>query len=109
MQYDIVMAHYVLNILPPKDRHEVYRLINCTLQERGIAYITVQGLWPVQNKYEIIRPLDDGYLIRTGYNTTFRKGYSSDELLREISSELGGYPRLLTTFYSNTLASWTKI
>ena len=107
-QYDIVMTHYVLNILPPKDRHQVYRLINRTLRDRGNAYITVQGLWPVQNKYEIIRPLDDGYLIRTGYNTTFRKGYSSDELLREISSELGGYPRLVTTFYSNTLASWTK-
>ena len=107
-QYDIVMAHYVLNILPPEDRRQVYRLIAKTLRDGGSAYLTVQGLWPVEHKYEIIRPLEDGYLIKTGYNTTFRKGYSSEELLKEIKSELGGAARLMTTFYSNTLASWTK-
>ena len=107
-QYDIVMAHYVLNILPPDDRRQVYQLIAKTLRDGGSAYVTVQGLWPVKHKYEIIRPLEDGYLIRTGYNTTFRKGYSSEELLKEIKSELGGVARLMTTFYSNTLASWTK-
>ena len=107
-QYDIVMAHYVINILPPADRRQVYRLIAKTLRDGGNSYLTVQGLWPVEHKYEIIRPIEDGYLIRTGYNTTFRKGYSSEELLKEIKSELGGAARLMTTFYSNTLASWTK-
>jgi len=107
-QYDIVMAHYVVNILPPEDRRQVYRLIAKTLRDGGSAYLTVQGLWPVEHKYEIIRRIEDGYLIRTGYNTTFRKGYSSKELLKEIKSELGGTARLMTTFYSNTLASWTK-
>ncbi len=106
--YDIVMAHYVLNILPPEDRRQVYRLIAKTLRDGGSAYLTVQGLWPVEHKYEIIRPIEDGYLIRTGYNTTFRKGYSSEELLKEIKSELGGAARIMATFYSNTLASWTK-
>lgn len=107
-QYDIVMAHYVVNILPPEDRRLVYRLIAKTLRDGGNSYLTVQGLWPVEHKYEIIRRIEDGYLIRTGYNTTFRKGYSSEELLKEIKSELGGTARLITTFYSNTLASWTK-
>lgn len=107
-QYDIVMAHYVLNILPPKERRQVYQLIAKTLRDGGSAYLTVQGVWPVEHKYEIIRPMEDGYLIRTGYNTTFRKGYSPEELLKEIKSELGGKARLMTTFYSNTLASWTK-
>ena len=107
-QYDIVMAHYVLNVLPPDDRKKVYGLVLRTLREGGSAYLTVQGLWPVQHKYDIIRPLEDGYLIQTGYNTTFRKGYDSQDFLEEIRSELGGSPRLMTTFYSNTLASWTK-
>lgn len=107
-QYDIVMAHYVLNILPPKERKQVYRLIAATLKENGVAYLTVQGLWPVEHKYDIIRPLDDGYLIRTGYNSTFRKGYSPEELLKEIKSELGGTARIMTEFYNNSLASWTK-
>lgn len=108
-KYDIVMAHYVLNILPPADRGQVYRLIGETLVGGGSAYLTVQGIWPVEHKYEIIRPMEDGYLIRTGYNTTFRKGYSSEELLREIHSELGGSAKLMTTFYSNSLASWKKL
>ena len=107
-QYDIVMAHYVLNILPPADRRQVYKVIDKTLCAGGEAYMTVQGVWPVEHKYEIIRPLEDGYLIRTGYNTTFRKGYSSEELLREIQAELGDHARILTTFYSNTLGAWTK-
>ena len=103
-----MMAHYVLNILPPEDRRQVYRLIVKTLRDGGSSYLTVQGLWPVEHKYEIIRPIEDGNLIRTGYNTTFRKGYSSEDLLKEIKSELGGAARLMTIFYSNTLASWTK-
>lgn len=107
-KYDIVMAHYVLNILPPEERKQVYQVISKTLRAGGSAYLTVQGQWPVENKYEIIRPLEDGYLIKTGYNTTFRKGYSSEELLKEIKSELGGQGQILTTFYSNTLASWIK-
>ncbi|MDC7219244.1 MAG: hypothetical protein PQJ59_04845 [Spirochaetales bacterium] len=107
-QYDIVMAHYVLNILPPAERRQVYRLIGNTLLEGGRAYLTVQGIWPVEHKYEIIRPQEDGYLIKTGYNTTFRKGYSSEDLLKEIHSELGGTAGLMTTFYSNTMAFWKK-
>jgi len=71
-QYDIVMAHYLLNILPPDDRRKVYQLIAKTLRDKGSAYLTVQGIWPVEHKYEIIRPLEDGYLIKTGYNTTFQ-------------------------------------
>jgi len=65
-QYDIVMAHYVVNILPPEDRRQVYRLIAKTLRDGGSAYLTVQGLWPVEHKYEILRRIADGYLIRTG-------------------------------------------
>lgn len=107
-RYDIVMAHYVLNILPPDDRRKVYHLINQTLVNRGFAYITVQGIWPVEHKYDIIKPQEDGYLIKTGFNQTFRKGYSEEELLREIRAELGGNPRVLTSFYSNTLAVWRK-
>jgi len=37
-QYDIVMAHYVINILPPADRRQVYRLIAKTLRDGGNSY-----------------------------------------------------------------------
>lgn len=107
-KYDIVMAHYVLNILPPEDRRKVYDLIFKTLHRGGSAYMTVQGVWPVEHKYDILKPLEDGYLIKTGFNITFRKGYSEEEFLREIKAELGGNPKVLTTFYSNTLAVWKK-
>jgi len=106
--YDIVMAHYVLNILPPVDRKKVYHTISKTLINGGVAYMTVQGVWPVEHKYDIIKALEDGYLIKSGFNSTFRKGYSSEELLREILSELGGHSRVITTFYSNTMAVWRK-
>ena len=106
--YDVVMAHYVVNILPLQERREVYRVIADTLKDGGSAFLTVQGIWPVENKYEIIESLDDGYSIRTGYNRTFRKGYSEEELLREIHAELGGRAEVLTTFYSNTLAAWSR-
>ena len=48
------MAHYVLNILPPVDRKQVYTLIKQTLNDSGRAYLTVQGIWPVEHKYEIL-------------------------------------------------------
>ncbi len=107
-KYDIVMAHYVLNILPPADRKQVYALIQQTLNDSGRAYLTVQGIWPVEHKYEILGPLEDGFEIRTGLNRTFRKGYSPEGFLDEIRTELGGTSRILTTFYSNTLAEWCR-
>ncbi|MFA6815946.1 MAG: class I SAM-dependent methyltransferase [Lentisphaeria bacterium] len=107
-KYDIVMAHYVLNILPPKVRHQVYQLMSRTLNPGGIIYLTVQGVWPVMNKYNIIKAFEDGYLIKTGLNQTFRKGYESIDLVNEIQHELGGQATVLSMFYSNTLISWKK-
>ncbi len=107
-RYDIVMAHYVLNILPPADRRAVYRMISDSLKEDGQAYMTVQGIWPVEHKYELIESFEDGYLIRTGFNRTFRKGYSEEDFLEEIGLELGGKAQILTSFYSNTLGMWKK-
>ena len=107
-KYDIVMAHYVVNILPPKVRHQVYQLIGRTLNTGGSVYLTVQGVWPVMNKYEIIRAFEDGYLIKTGFNQTFRKGYESIDIVNEIQQELGGQAKVLSMFYSNTLISWRE-
>lgn len=107
-KYDIVMAHYVLNILPSKVRHQVYQLIDRSLNPEGMVYVTVQGVWPVMNKYEIIEPFEDGYLIKTGLNQTFRKGYESLDIINEIQTELGGQAHILSMFYSNTLISWEK-
>jgi len=106
--YDVVVASYVLNILPPGERHGVYRCIERCLKPGGTAYLTVQGVWPVENKYEIIGRYEDGYLIKTGFNTTFRKGYEPKIFLEEIRRELGGEPEVLKMFYSNTLSAWTR-
>ena len=107
-EYDVVIATYVLNILPPVERHEVYQCIGRCLKPGGKAYLTVQGVWPVEHKYEIIGEHADGYLIKTGLNTTFRKGYEPEAFLEEIRRELGGTPLVLKMFYSNTLAVWSK-
>jgi len=107
-EYDVVIASYVLNILPPDERHETYRCIERCLKTGGTAYLTVQGVWPVEHKYKIIGRHADGYLIQTGYNTTFRKGYGSEVFLEEIRRVLGGKPEVVRMFYSNTLAAWTK-
>jgi SAM-dependent methyltransferase len=106
--YDVVIATYVLNILPPDERHMVYRCIERCLKPGGTAYLTVQGVWPVEHKYQIIGRHEDGYLIKTGFNTTFRKGYEPEVFLGEIRRELGGKPKVLRMFYSNTLATWTR-
>ncbi|MFO7889911.1 MAG: class I SAM-dependent methyltransferase [bacterium] len=107
-QYDAVIANYVLNIVPPEDREDIYTLIKDTLKINGTAYLTVQGIWPVEHNYKIIKKYTDGYLIKTGFNTTFRKGYTKEEFLKEIKQELGGTPRVITMFYSNTFVKWVK-
>ncbi|ACN17608.1 conserved hypothetical protein [Desulforapulum autotrophicum HRM2] len=106
--YDVIVASYVLNILPPDERNGVYRCIERCLKPGGKAYLTVQGVWPVENKYDIIGRYKDGYLIKTGCNTTFRKGYESEHFLEEIRQKLGGKPAVLKMFYSNTLAVWIR-
>lgn len=106
--YDVIIASYVLNVLPPEDRAEAYRCIEGCLHTGGTAYLTVQGVWPVEHKYKIIGRHEDGYLIQTGYNTTFRKGYAPAMFVDELRRTLGGTPKVLRMFYSNTLASWTK-
>lgn len=107
-QYDAVIANYVLNVVPPDDRKNIYKLIKDTLKKNGIAYLTVQGVWPVKNNYKIIKEYSDGYLIKSGYNNTFRKGYSKEDFMKEIEQILGGSPRLITMFYSNPFVRWAK-
>lgn len=107
-KYDVVIANYVLNILPPEERRHAYRLIETSLEDTGTAYLTVQGVWPVEHKYQIIRRYQDGYLIKTGLNITFRKGYTPEEFLREIKQEIEGRARLIKMLYSNSLVGWTK-
>ena len=107
-KYDVVIANYVLNILPPEERLHAYRLIKSSLKDTGTAYLTVQGVWPVEHKYQIIKRYQDGYLIKTGFNITFRKGYTPEEFLREIEQEMEGKARLIKMLYSNSLVGWTR-
>ncbi len=107
-RYDAVIANYVLNIVPPDDRRNIYQLIYETVKPNGAAYLAVQGIWPVENKYQIIKAYSDGYLIKTGCNITFRKGYSKEAFLKEIKEALGGGTRLITMFYSNPFVEWVK-
>lgn len=105
-RYDVVVCNYVLNILPPKHRQEVYDdLARCT-DPQGVAYICVQGKWPVLNKHRVVRQHEDGYLIRDTATPTFRKGYDPEELIAEIQQTLGGTAELICMFYSNTLVQW---
>lgn len=104
--YDVVVCNYVLNILPPKQRQQVYDDIARCTAPHGAAYICVQGKWPVLNKHRVIRAHEDGYLIRDTATPTFRKGYDPEELLAEIQQTLGGTAEVICMFYSNTLAQW---
>ncbi len=107
-QYDVIIANYLLNILPPDERYLVYDLLRKNLKNDGKAYLTVQGVWPVENKYKIIGAYHDGYLIQSGFNKTFRKGYTSEEFMEEIKRKVGGKPELIKMFYSNSFVQWTK-
>ncbi len=107
-KYDVVIANYVLNILPPQERREVYGLLSDTLGDKGVAYLTVQGVWPVENKYKITGECHDGYLIQAGFNETFRKGYTPEGFIKEIKNEIGGSPELIKMFYSNSFVKWTR-
>lgn len=104
--YDVVLCNYVLNILPPKERARVYENIAACTAPGGAAYICVQGKWPVQNKHRVVKPYEDGYVIRDTSVPTFRKGYDPEDLVAEIHEILHGKAELVCMFYSNSLVQW---
>jgi|GEM_PF-1198672 len=107
-QYDVIIANYLFNILPPQERSDAYRPVKNCLKEDGTAYLTVQGIWPVENQYEILGKHEDGYIIKTGFNRTFRKGYSAEEFIGEIENEIDGKAELIKMIYSNSFVRWRK-
>jgi hypothetical protein len=104
--YDVVLCNYVLNILIPSERRLVYDDIAACTAPHGTAYLCVQGKWPVLNKHRVVRPHEDGYLIRDTDVPTFRKGYEPQELIDEVCSILHGTAELVCMFYNNSLIQW---
>jgi len=77
-QYDIVIANYVLNVLPPKERKKAIKQIRSCMKKKGVAYITVRS----HKDTKICgKPEFDG--VRTSIRT-FQKGYTLKGFLTEL-------------------------
>jgi len=104
--YDVVLCNYVLNILIPKERKLVYDDIAACTDSQGVAYLCVQGKWPVLNKHKIVRAYKDGYVVQDTSVLTFRKGYDLQDLIDEVCQILHGTAEQVCMFYNNSLVQW---
>ncbi len=77
-KYDFIVANYVLNVLPPKERKNVIKQIRNCLKRNGCAYITVRSI--ADSKIKGI-PEYDG--VRTSIGT-FQRNYTVEELKKEL-------------------------
>lgn len=107
--YDVVLSNYVLNVLIPSERQLVYKDIASCTDTRGVAYLCVQGKWPVLHKHRIVRTYKDGYVIRDSSVPTFRRGYDSQEIIDEVCHILHGTAELICMFYNNPLIQWHPV
>lgn len=81
--YDLVISNYVLNVLPPEQRDEVwgdlYSIARLAQRRRKdvVIYVTVRSFRDTSIKGQ---PFEDGVITSRG---TFQKGYDEQELHRE--------------------------
>jgi len=77
--YDTVLCNYVLNVVPPKIRHEILKKIHLILKCGGKAFITVRDI--SEGKIGGT-PYEDGVITSRG---TFQKLFTPKELVGLVS------------------------
>jgi len=81
----------VLNVLPPAQRNEAVTSIGRSLMPNGEAIINVRSAAEVNSAKNKIKS-EDGYIIGSGKERTFQKGFTQKELKSYVAETLGdGY------------------
>ena len=81
----------VLNVLPPTQRNEAVTSIGRSLMPNGEAIINVRSAAEVNSAKNKIKS-EDGYIIGSGKERTFQKGFTQKELKSYVAETLGdGY------------------
>ena len=84
-KYPAVLCSFVLNVIPSNDiRIEILNNIHEFLTEDGFAYIEVRGTGFLKGA-KTKTPYLDGYVLGSGENKTFQKGFTKDTLSELIS------------------------
>lgn len=78
----------VLNVLPPAQRNEAVSSIGRSLMPNGEAIINVRSAAEVNAAKNKIKS-EDGFIIGSGKERTFQKGFTQKELKEYVSSVLG--------------------
>jgi len=81
----------VLNVLPPSERNDALMNIGKSLKSGGEGIINVRGAAEVNSAKNKIKS-EDGYIIGSGKERTFQKGFTQKELKSYVAETLGdGY------------------
>ena len=78
----------VLNVLPPAQRNEAVTSIGRSLMPNGEAIINVRSAAEVNAAKNKIKS-EDGFIIGSGKERTFQKGFTQKELKEYVSNVLG--------------------
>lgn len=78
----------VLNVLPPEERAKAVLTIGKTLKPGGSAVINVRPATDVNAAKNKIKS-EDGWIIGTGEERTFQKGFTQKELKEYVQETLG--------------------
>lgn len=78
----------VLNVLPPTQRNEAVTSIGRSLMPNGEAIINVRSAAEVNAAKNKIKS-EDGFIIGSGKERTFQKGFTQKELKEYVSNVLG--------------------
>jgi hypothetical protein len=81
----------VLNVLPPSERNDALMNIGKSLKSGGEGIINVRGAAEVNSAKNKIKS-EDGFIIGSGKERTFQKGFTQKELKSYVAETLGdGY------------------
>ena len=83
-----VLNMNVLNVLPPEERAQAVLTIGKALKPGGSAVINVRPSTDVNSAKNKIKS-EDGWIVGTGDERTFQKGFTQKELQEYITNTLG--------------------
>ena len=83
-QFDLVLAIYVLNVLPWADRKQVLDTIRKKVRPGGLLYVAVRPEQEIAALTESWATHSDGYQTGEGEQVRFQRGYTRESLLREL-------------------------
>lgn len=85
---DKIVNMNVLNVLPPQQREQAVQTIGNALKPGGSAIINTRSAAEV-NAAKNKTKSEDGWIVGTGKERTFQKGFTQKELQEYVSSLLG--------------------